>query len=432
MRQTSQASKHSTIYSLLGYLTLMSIPLAPVLRGTESSLIAEQKIYDVFIFLLFVSIVVGKIAAGRSVRFYGNLFAPFFILFLTMFLSLFVMVLKDPAGLNYKDGFLFIKMLEQICLYWIVMVLILEKKVDITRAFLIIGGITIVVGFLQYLGSIGVPFLRPFDQFVREYYSVFSSQGGTYERIGGTFEGNPNNLGAYVAFFTAVFLSKVMDRDNSLCQKVLLLSLIAIGIIVVIVTLSRGALLNIAVGASTIILFSTQIGRAKKIIIVMIIVSIALLVVNYFGEALARLFTLKEFMHGDVSDAGFTVRLNIWQEYLSLIMSDPVSLLIGIGPSTGKILIMENYYLAIFVRYGLVGLVAISFLFFKVFRMFLSTLKKVEKQNYALVVGLFGGFTGMLLQCVSGDFFSSARLVETYWISFAIIESIQRSSVAKK
>jgi O-antigen ligase len=184
---------------------------------------------------------------------------------------------------------------------------------------------------------------------------------------------DPNDLGMMLALAMPMAWY-VASTARSGLQRWINRAYFVVGILAILLTSSRGALLAAGVAMLVIPWTLTRIRRGMRLAVVVIGIGAAIASVKLVPEkSFERLATTRE----EISGGTLNSRLRIWQEGVALIPNRPLH---GYGPAgwypaagqrIGNVA-PHNTYLAIVVEEGLIGLFIYLMLFFLIFKRLLA------------------------------------------------------------
>jgi len=406
------------------FVSLCALWLAPVVLGVR--FVSDLSLSDPAIFVLFLLFLARQIAEGKTIELRGPLFVPFLLLFGSQALSAAVMVFRSPGLFFYKDLFPFVRLIEA---YLLCVMVSAEVKRGNLKPMLIgtgvVAAVAVGIGFAEHLGDYVIPALRPFSEMVRNrWFNPYWEQGwpaSTLSRVGGTFEANPNRLGAFASMFAVVTFAFALCRPRRFVYPSVLAGLFLIALLTVIFTGSRGALLNIIAGLGCVVLLSHRGTIAGKVLIGAALAFLVLGFVVYLSPHVGRFQALPELLErGALVDRNFYVRIAVrWKESLEEFARNPI---VGRGTAVKLKDVPDNMYLYTLRSFGIVGLMALGYLFYWVSYCALSVWKRGnEELSRVAALGFACAIVGMMIQSLTADIFTSDRLRETYWIAFGFI-----------
>jgi len=407
------------------FVSLCALWLAPVILGVR--LVSDLSLSDPAIFVLFLLFLARQIAEGRKIELRGPLFVPFLLLFGSQALSAAVMVFRSPGLFFYKDIFPFVRLIEA---YLLCVMVSTEVKRGNLKLMLIGAGVVATVavgiGFAEHLGDYVVRSLGSFSKAVRStWYNPFWETSGwpnsTLSRVGGTFEADPNRLGAFASMFAVVTFGFALCGPRRVALRSLFVAAFLIGMVTVIFTGSRGALLNSIVGLGGVILLSQRAGLPRKVVIGAGLACLVVLCIVHFSPRVERFQALVALLQRGVgADSSFYGRIAVrWKLALEEFVTKPI---VGRGPTVRLAKAADNLYVYTLVRFGVLGLIALGYLIWRVMSCGLWVWRwGRDELSRVTAVALVCAVAGMLAQSLTLDLFACDRLRETYWIAFGVI-----------
>jgi hypothetical protein len=415
-------------------VALCALWISPVILGVR--FLSDLSPSDPVIFVLFLLFVARAIAEGSKIEVRGPLFVPFILFFGAHVLTSGIVVFRSATLLHYKDVFPFVKLIEVYLLY--IMVSTEVKRGNLKRMLIgagIVAAVAVGIGFLQHVGDYVVPSLKPFSDTVRKYwFNTFWRSSGwpgpTLSKAGGTFDGYPTKLGAFASLFTVVTFALAFHGRKRLLYTGPFLVLSLVGLATVIGSASRGALLNSIVGIGAVILLMQRIRVPRKVALGLVIVVLVLIVITHFSPYGERFYALVGFFQRGASvDDSFHRRVAVrWELALEGFARSPI-----VGREVPERLQSgsDSMYLRILEKSGILGLMSLCYLFWRVFHCGMSAWKQGKDDLARLVaLALTCAFLGMLVQCFTADILRYDRLRETYWIVFGFIAGLYELSRA--
>ena len=336
---------------LTSCLLLAAILLPPIRLPAGLPAIRVETIVILVAWILFI---LGHLATGQPLRFHRTSVHRWFILFgLSMALTTAYAAVVNgymPIGRDYWE---FVKLLQYFLIFAMVSSLQISRA-DMRRYYtiaLILFLSAALFGFAQYLS------LGDINAVFSPYYAPTQMRGILVQgRITGT-TCNPNEFGALMVLATSVALSGALFvRSRMLALFSWFCS--AVFVLAIIFTLSRSALIALAVAVSFIFLFKWPRTVGVRRSICRLLVILPLLVV--IGSVVVQLAPDKFFFRieqlGDITNAtSWQGRLAKWQDSLELWKQSP---LFGWGPGKATMeTTVDNEWLLLLRRYGLIGIV---------------------------------------------------------------------------
>jgi len=323
----------------------------------------------VIIFVASGLLFLGHFAKGSPIQLRRYPIYKWFGLFaFSIFLSMAYMVLFRGQPIIGRDFWELVK----VFLYFLIFAIVASQNITPTnlrryyKFALLVFVISALFGFLQYFDFASI------NEVASPYYAPTQMEGLLVQgRITGTM-GNPNDFGALMAlaaslaFSGGLFLQR--GRLRILCWASFILFIFTLGL-----SQSRSSFIAVSVSVVMQLLFFLLEAkgairrRLKRIIISLLMLSLsATFTVHLLPEsALWRLTTLQEF----TEQASLIARITTWERYFDVYLESPI---LGWGPGKAVIgfeatRIIDNEWLLLMVRYGVVGLAVFLCLFGNLF-----------------------------------------------------------------
>lgn len=309
-----------------------------------------------------LTLIVTEVMGGRLSRkkFTGVGFA--IVIAIAVFLSLLYAQYYGVYDGTFLDNFRKAKsfVFEPVLLYGLAFLLI-DTREQGERYLLYF---VIALGMLNFVSAVAVQY--GFE--VYRAYGIYDSEDEGKKRLAG-FTGNPNKT-AYLTCILIAFQYYFYKFHKSKIIKYLMAALMVGGLIVVLLTGSRGGLLMLAV---------VIIGLAYKLrdmkVIYAAVISIPLLVVvllstdsALLNNAIDRMATLTSSDSSEVTSG----RNIIWSSLLSDFTNSFLGMLFGNGFGTAKYMGIRaephNIYLMVLVEFGIVGVSCFAYFIVAMFR----------------------------------------------------------------
>lgn len=366
---------------------------------------------------------INHLAAGKTIRFRRCFVYKWFLLFgLCIITSMVYAAVVKGQPIMWRDfwepGKLF--------LYFLIFVLIanlqLESK-DVRRYYkfaLIVLALSAIFGFLQYVDFGGI------NNVIIPHYAPTQIHGLlTHRRIVGTF-GNPNEFGALMVLAASLSISGALFmKDRKL--RMLCWSTLPIFTLALLLTLSRSSL--IAFFTMVIVVFFLFIHekrlnrKLKRILIFMFFGYVigAFLLQVMPQKAYLRFGELKRFNQA----TSWKGRVENWENHFAIWKESPW---LGWGPGKATMgTIVDNEWLLLLRRYGVIGICVFIGLYWTFFRG-LSQIRKraTEPSVVALCVALQGTLVGYTLYMVPAAVYHCMQLMSILLIFLGLAYSQRR------
>ncbi len=315
--------------------------------------------------------------------------------------------------------------LIKLFLYFLLFAFVASQRIDSEtlkryyRLSLILFMLSAFVGFLQYFDVAGV------NEVVSPYYAPTQMRGLlVHRRITGTTP-NPNELGALMVLATSLALSGVLFFREKKFRRLSWASLFTSWGALVL-TLSRTSLVAAFVSTGIILFLFTRQHRVrlqwkfKRWLLFLLLGSVAvgLTVYSLPQKSLARYSQLSNI----VVATSWQARLDNWRINFEIWQASPV---FGWGPNKANMgTIVDNEWLLLLRRYGIVGLAFFLNLFLSLF----LGLSRIRKRNFnqeivALTTGLQGTFIGYGLYMALASLYHSLQLMPIFVIFLGLAYS---------
>ena len=239
---------------------------------------------------------------------------------------------------------------------------------------------------------------------------------------------DPNDL----AFFTLCFLSinlLYISRDNRLLVRLACLGCVGSGLLLILLTGSRGGMLALCV-VSILLIFrkSKVVGKSLKVAMI----GLALFFIGFSTINFERFLTVFE-LNEDYNTSAEDGRLKVWERGMKIMLANPLT---GVGvdcfgeaigrdrEAEGARTLMwqapHNMFVQIGTETGVIGFSLYLLITFNVF----IILNKARKNEYSQQLSRIGemtflGFSGLV---ISGFFLSQAYSM--YWAFYVALSSV--------
>ena len=307
--------------------------------------------------------------------------------------------------------------LVKVFLYFLLFALVMNQKISLVdlryyyKLALLIFVVSSCVGFLQYIDFLGI------NERVSPYYAPTQMRGLlVHGRITGTMP-NPNEFGALMVLALSIALSGILFFQERKLQFLCWGTLPVFGLALVL-TLSRSALVSLFLAWATILFLFFQARRFKVLEGLKYKLRRLLTVVLlgcFLGALMLQIMPEKAFYrYGQLVEftkaTSWQKRVAMWKENFAIWLESPW---LGWGP--GKAImgtIVDNEWLLLLRRYGVVGLVIFLCLFGNLF-FSLSRIRKAysDPSVVALSVALQGTFVGYACYMALAAVYHSLQLM---------------------
>jgi len=371
-------------------------------------------------------IILSSASTGQPIHLrYCNVYKWFAIFAIVIMLSITYVAWFNNEMPIWRDFWELVKLI----LYFLIFVLVSSQRLthsDLRRYYnlaLIVFFISACFGFLQYINFGGI------NELVSPYYAPTQMRGLlVHGRITGTTP-NPNEFGALMVLASSLALSGALFYREWKLSLFCWCSLFVYGI-ALFLTLSRTSLVCLFLaGLIIVFLFFREKGLRGKFNRILIVALLGCLLVVLLlqimpEKAFTRFGELRTFTEA----TSFQARVETWKVHFDIWLGSP---LFGWGPGKGEMsTIVDNEWLLILRRYGLVGLMV----FISLFGCLFLGLPKTGTDNSdpsvkALIVALKGTFISYGLYMMLSSVYHSMQLMPILLL-FVGLAYTQRQSTA--
>jgi O-antigen ligase len=259
--------------------------------------------------------------------------------------------------------------------------------------------------------------------------TIVYGRNGRGERAIGSF-GQSNELGAFLAMFTA-FSAALLGGTRRWFGRLVLLGATLGGTAAVMLSVSRGALVALAVG-----LFYVAVRSSKVLALLLVVAALSapLWIPDYMMDRLTGT-QVEDSETGEVGLEGSAqLRLDTWRAILDVVTDHPLD---GVGftglgyvlPETGDALGVEvkdsahNTYLRFLGEMGIFGLGLFVWLLWKCWKLSADGVKQAATRfDRQLAVGVGAATLAMAISCAFGDRFFSILITGNFWLACALVD----------
>ncbi len=367
------------IFCALIYSTMFGVFLVPFIAVTIAG---------------FVTIVVKYIIDVKKKR-AEVLKAPLIIT--TIICAMFSLIHYEINDLGLFQGLMLIAYL-----YFIYFVVVYRKQISIRKCFNYLF-----LGLLISIAMSAVLYLLPnvcktliFDDklgyiMVPMRDKVAFVDGGNFARVT-LLSFHVNHLAAFCLFAMAYSSIKVLTKkERPTKEKIYYTLMYVVNLLVGFLTLSKAFIIVFAFEVFVTIIYyiATHKKQAVKIIICLLAAFglLCILFRNSFLDIFERFFVYNyDTLLGMIT----TGRSGIWQQYTNAILESPLKLLFGFGFFSKEELLIgpHNFYIFVLYRFGLIGILLLTYLIISYFRSIKTSRKFSIKHSLIfltfLVIGL--------------------------------------------
>jgi len=241
-------------------------------------------------------------------------------------------------------------------------------------------------------------------------------------RVSAPFEGKtgePNTFGGYLLFILCIalglFLKNVPQRT-----KISLFILLALIFFPFLYTLSRASYMAIIFSFLVFVIMSK-----RKLVLITTMTALAVLIIVIRPEAVVSRveYTFQE-RQADLArifnvylDPSASARIFSWKDSFEAWKEKPI---LGRGISGHGFI--DGEYIRALPEIGAIGLLALLWLFWSIFKHSIIVYKKMDEEFYkGLALGFIAGFIGLVFHAVTANTFIMLRIMEPFWFVAGII-----------
>lgn len=265
--------------------------------------------------------------------------------------------------------------------------------------------------------------------------TVILGRTGRGSRATGSF-GQSNDLGAYLAMFTAFTLALIPGVRSWFGRALLGVSALA-GTVALVFSVSRGAVLALAVGAGYV---AWKSSRALVFLLLAVAVSSPLWAPDFLKQRFLGTQVEVEGTDATQLENSAQIRVDTWRAIVKLVTEHPIE---GVGftglqdvlPQTGQELGVEvkdsahNTYLRFLSEMGIFGLLLLVLLLARCWRLGqLGQRAAATRFDRQLAVGLSGATLALIVNCAFGDRFFNILITGNFWLACAVVNDLVLSN----
>ncbi|MBE7039495.1 MAG: hypothetical protein E7398_02060 [Ruminococcaceae bacterium] len=354
------------------------------------------------------------------------MYSPLYIPTLLFALSYFLGTLNSFAFMGSAG--IFLVHVSFILFYFVAYNILGNDKAykAITSAFVLMAGLVALYGIAQ--NFIGVSSTSSWvDEKMFEDIKL---------RVYSTFD-NPNVLGEYLVMMIPLAMAFLL-RSEKLLHKIVYFAVLALCVLCLIFTWSRGAWLG-AMLAVIIFLVATDKRWAICSLVLFVAIPFIPVILSSNSAIVGRITSI-----GDMSDSSTAYRVSIWQSALRVIGDFWLS---GIGPGSNAFSLVyqkyaasgvafalhsHNLFLQLLVELGIGGFLVFIVLLLRYVKSSVQTLLYENKKTLrsSVTIACTSGILGLMLQGMTDYVWYNYKILLIFWIVLAI--STSKSNTSKK
>lgn len=225
---------------------------------------------------------------------------------------------------------------------------------------------------------------------------------------------DPNYMCLFI-IIPIIYLFQIILQKKKAFTKVLAGIFLILLFYGIMCTGSRGGLFGALLGIIIYFLFYKRISIKKILISLLFIFLLFCLyenMIRLLPDAVASRYSIEEIF----SSGGTGSRTSLWLEYFSVLLEDPLAILIGFGKSSGPYMIgfaAHNYFIQEVFECGFVGLALLFCLILELYK------QAIRRENWLTMSALSGV---LILSCTL-----SVGSQTSFWLAVVYIEIISRA-----
>ncbi|MBI5709100.1 MAG: O-antigen ligase family protein [Candidatus Eisenbacteria bacterium] len=266
---------------------------------------------------------------------------------------------------------------------------------------------------------------------VESVVTIAYGRNGRGARALGSF-GQSNDLGAFVAMFTVFVAAQLPAARNWLARAVLAAGMVA-GAAATVLSVSRGAVIALAVGLLYVGLRSSRLLTA---LLVLAAVGWPLWAPDYLKERMAGTTVEVEGSDAVALEGAAQTRVDTWKAIVKVVSEHPVE---GVGfaglgyvlPGVGEELGIEvkdsshNTFLRFLSELGIFGLLLFLVLLWRCWKLSQDGLRAARSPfDRQLAVGLGAATLALVISCAFGDRFFNILITGNFWLACALVNDL--------
>jgi len=256
-------------------------------------------------------------------------------------------------------------------------------------------------------------------------------RSGVYRRAQGLFY-EASTLGNFCAFFLVMIAASLLTGWRAAVSRVSLLlgALVFAGALVL--SFSRGSLLNLLVAAAALVYLNRPRIRIGRLLLVLAAVGVAgLLALRALFPDFTEAWWMRVLVSGQYlfteTEGLLSGRVASWRAVLAFLADHPGHALLGIGYKTlpyseylGRTVITDNMYLSLLAETGIVGVGAMLWLSFEILRAARAAAGSADPRRRFFGAWIFAFWAGQMVQMFTGDLLTYWRVMPLYFWVLAV------------
>ena len=261
--------------------------------------------------------------------------------------------------------------------------------------------------------------------------TIVLGRNGRAGRAIGSF-GQSNELGAFLAMFTAFAAAQLPAARNWVARLVLSGTVVA-GVFAVVLSVSRGAVLAVAVALLFVALRSS---RVLTLVLIVAGASSPFWAPDYLKERMTGTQVESESSDDSALESSAQIRVDTWRAIVRVVSEHPLD---GVGfsglgyvlPFAGEELGVEvkdsahNTYMRFLGEMGVLGLLLFVLLLWRCWALARDGMRLArDRAERQLALGFAAATIAMTISCAFGDRFFSPLIAGNFWLAGALVDDL--------
>lgn len=261
--------------------------------------------------------------------------------------------------------------------------------------------------------------------------TIIYGRSGSGARAEGSI-GQSNELGTFLALYTVLAAALLAGVRNAFARLVLFTATAA-GVYGVILTVSRGSIVALALG---LVYVAVKSSRAMVVALLLVLVTCPFWTPDYLKQRMLGTQVEVEGTDEAALEGSAQLRIDTWTAIIRLVTEHPLD---GVGfsglefvlPETGEAIGLEvkdsahNTFLRFLAEMGVFGLGLFCFLLWQCVRLARAGMRAaVTRFDRQLAVGLMASTIVLAVSCAFGDRFFNVLITGNFWIACALVDDL--------
>jgi O-antigen ligase len=261
--------------------------------------------------------------------------------------------------------------------------------------------------------------------------TIAYGRNGSGGRAIGSF-GQPNELGAFLAMFTA-FAAAQLPAARRWVVRFALGGAVVAGVLAVVLTVSRGAVVALV---AALLFVAVRSSRILTLVLLVVLVSSPFWAPDYLKERMTGMQVESETSDDVSLEGSARLRVDTWRALIRVVSEHPLD---GVGfaglgyvlPAAGEELGIEvkdsahNTYLRFLGEMGVLGLLLFLVLLWRCWTLARDGVRLArDRADRQLALGLAAATIALAISCAFGDRFFSILISGNFWLACALVDDL--------